>query len=66
MRELEPKRMSRRPLTFKQTDLVRALKAATSAGLKVGRFEIDKNGNIVVIAGDGQQSNSKNEWDAVK
>jgi hypothetical protein len=43
--------MSKGPQLFKQRDLVRALKAAQAAGVVVGRFEIDKEGKIVVIAG---------------
>jgi len=43
--------MSRGPLRFKQTDLVRAIKSAIKAGLHVVGFEISpKTGNIVVHA----------------
>jgi hypothetical protein len=40
--------MTRGPLSFKETDLVRAIKSAAKAGLKVAGFEITKAGNIVV------------------
>jgi hypothetical protein len=43
------KEVTRGPLTFKESDLVRAIKAAIKAGLKVAGFEISpKTGNIVV------------------
>jgi hypothetical protein len=43
--------MTRGPLTFKETDLVRAIKSAVKAGLHVVGFEITKAGSIVVHAG---------------
>lgn len=38
-----------RPAPFRQADLSRALKAAASAGLDVGRVEIDPSGKIVIV-----------------
>jgi hypothetical protein len=43
--------VTRGPLTFKETDLVRAIKSAVKAGLHVVGFEITKSGSIVVHAG---------------
>jgi hypothetical protein len=43
--------MARSPLTFRQRDLVRALKGAKAAGPEVTKVEIDKDGKIVVIIG---------------
>ena len=43
--------MARGPLTFRQSDLVRALKGAKAAGLDISKVEIDKDGKIVVIIG---------------
>jgi hypothetical protein len=43
--------MSRAAHEFKQTNVVKALKAARTAGLDVHRFEIDRAGKIVVITG---------------
>jgi hypothetical protein len=41
--------MSRGPLSFKETDLMRAIKIALKAGLQVVGFEISpKTGNITV------------------
>ena len=38
-------------MTFKQTDVARAVKAVIKAGCEVARVEVDKNGRIIVIAG---------------
>ena len=43
--------MARGPLTFRQRELVRALKGVRAAGLEVSKVEIDKEGKIVVIIG---------------
>lgn len=43
--------MARGPLTFRQRDLVRAIKGAKAAGLDISRVEVDKDGRIVVIIG---------------
>jgi hypothetical protein len=59
--------MSRGSLTFKQTDITRAVKAMTAAGLEVARVEVDKEGKIVIIAGKPEPQITKigegNEWD---
>lgn len=41
--------MSRGPLTFKGTDVTRAIRATMAAGIAVARVEIDKDGKIVII-----------------
>jgi hypothetical protein len=51
--------MTRGPVTFKERDLMRAIKTAIKAGLHVAGFEISKEGTIRVHAGkpddeDGQ------------
>jgi len=51
--------MSRSPLVFKQTDLTRAIKAVTEAGLQVGSIEITKEGRIVIHTKDGEEPNPK-------
>jgi hypothetical protein len=43
--------MARTASTFKQSDVAKALKAAKLAGIKIARFEIDRDGKIVVQAG---------------
>ena len=62
--------MSRGQQTFKQRDVTKALKAAVKAGMAIERFEIDKNGKIIIVtakAGDAVDGNypEKNEWDGV-
>jgi len=53
--------MTRRPSAFRQTDLTRAVKAVTAAGVGIARVEIDKAGKIIIITGEttdqpGQQA----------
>jgi hypothetical protein len=43
--------MARGPLTFKQLDVTRALKAARAAGENVHKVEIDRDGKIVLTIG---------------
>jgi hypothetical protein len=56
--------MSRRPCTFKQRDVTKAVKAIVAAGVQVERVEIDQGGKIVVVTGGSSESIGKNEWDA--
>jgi hypothetical protein len=61
--------MARGSLTFRQQDLVRALKGAKAAGIEVARVEIDKSGKIIVVAGrpvetHSQTADGANPWDA--
>lgn len=57
--------MSRRPSTFRQSDLTRALKGLKAAGEQVARVEIDSAGRIVIITGrDGPDVRQANELDA--
>jgi hypothetical protein len=56
--------MTRGPLSFKETDLIRAIKSALKAGLKVAGFEINpKSGNIVIHAGEATETDATNPWD---
>jgi hypothetical protein len=50
--------------TFKQTDLLRAIKTIQKARLPIARAEIDRDGKIVVVVGEGSatQENTVNEW----
>ena len=59
--------MARGRLGFKQTDLTRALRAASAAGQPVQRFEIDREGNIVVFVGKPERRDDAegNEWDKI-
>jgi hypothetical protein len=55
--------MTRGPLSFKETDLMRAIKCALKAGLQVAGYET-KAGNIVVHVGKTTEQTAQNEWDA--
>jgi hypothetical protein len=61
--------MARGTLTFKQSDLTRALKGARAAGLEVARVRISKDGAIEMDAGkplSGEvEQNSQNLWDKI-
>jgi hypothetical protein len=46
--------MSRGLQVFRQTDITKAIRAAQNAGLDVHRFEIDRAGKIVVLAGKAE------------
>jgi hypothetical protein len=48
---LQGSRMARAPCTFRQTDVTRAVKAVTAAGVNIARVEIDKSGKIVIVTG---------------
>jgi hypothetical protein len=60
--------MARRPCTFRQQDVTRALKAAVAAGMVVAQIEIDKDGKIVIVAGKPVGETLKGEgteWDSL-
>ena len=44
--------MTRRPSAFRQSDLTRAVKSVTAAGVGIARVEIDKAGKIIIITGE--------------
>jgi hypothetical protein len=52
--------MSKGPSTFRQTDVKRAILAAESAGKKVGRVEIDKQGKIILFPDNGEANTDDN------
>jgi hypothetical protein len=60
--------MSKRPSTFKKTDIRRGVEALKSAGLKVVRVVIEGGKLTLVTAqGDTGETTTSNEWDgAVK
>jgi hypothetical protein len=57
------KLMSKGLQIFKQTDLLRAIRTFQKAGLSIARAEIDRDGKIIVVAGEGTQAGAGNEWD---
>jgi hypothetical protein len=48
--------MSRGRQNFRQSDVVRAIKATRAAGESIARVEIDRHGKIVVIVGNAETS----------
>jgi hypothetical protein len=50
---------------FKQSDLTRAYKALSGAGMRVGRVEIDPNGKIVILSDAVAPAGKANSWDDV-
>jgi hypothetical protein len=62
--------MSRAPSTFRQTDVLRALKAVRAAGYSAAKVMIGRDGRIEIItAEEGETSSAtpgdQNEWDEV-
>jgi hypothetical protein len=59
--------MARGQLSFKQTDVQRAFRAASKAGQPAQRFEINREGKIVVFVGKPEEREEMggNEWDQV-
>jgi hypothetical protein len=59
--------MSRRPSTFRQRDLTRAVKAVIASGLRVAGVKVSAQGDIEVVTGDERMQDSPtqggNEWD---
>lgn len=57
---------NRRPATFKQADMARAIRAAKAAGVPVRGIEVDRDGKIVVLVGEPQGPAAPiNPWDEV-
>jgi hypothetical protein len=46
-----------RDQTFRKTDVVRALRAAQTAGIPSPRIEIDRHGTIAIIPGAPPEAN---------
>lgn len=56
-------RPPRPPSTFRQRDVVAAIRAVEAAGHKVERVEIGKDGKISIITAQGQSERGINQWD---
>ena len=52
--------MTRRPCTFKQQDITRAVRAVVAAGQQVKRVEIDRDGRIVISTDDAAKEQDRN------
>jgi hypothetical protein len=61
--------MTRRPASFRQRDLTRAVKAVIAAGLHVAGVKVSAQGDIEVVTGDERVHHSPpqggNEWDGI-
>jgi hypothetical protein len=61
--------MSHGPQVFRKRDVTRAVRAVKDAGEKVVRVEVDKDGRIIVIVGEAEQTAARNEganeWDRI-
>ena len=58
--------MARGPLTFRQNNVTRMVKAVVAAGVEVLRVEVDKDGKIIVVTsetGKTAPAIGVNEWD---
>jgi hypothetical protein len=58
--------MPRRPTRFLQSDVRRAIQGAMDAGLSVARVEIDQDGKIVIVSGEGRPKETTTPFDAWK
>jgi hypothetical protein len=57
--------MSKGMLTFKETDLRRAIRAFQKAGLSIARAEIDQDGKIVVVTGNSSEQTQSERSDEI-
>ena len=55
--------MANRRAPVTQAEITRCLRAARDAGIPVARFEISRDGKVIVIAGDPEQRSEPNPWD---
>jgi hypothetical protein len=56
----------RRSAHFLKSDVRRAIQAATDAGLAVARVEIDPDGRIVIVSGEGMPKETTTPLEAWK
>ena len=59
--------MTRRPASFRQRNLTRAVKAVIAAGLHVAGVKVSAQGDIEVVTGEEKTqvppAQGENEWD---
>jgi hypothetical protein len=56
--------VARRPCTFRERDVTRAIRAVEAAGQKIRKIEVDRDGNLVIVIAQDDNDTEKNEWDA--
>ena len=60
--------MTRRPCSFREADVRRAIRAVEATGRKVRKVEVDKDGKVSIEIAQGDNDaavdSGKNEWDA--
>jgi hypothetical protein len=54
--------MSRRPSPFTEADVKRVIRAAESAGLRIGEVSVDREGRIVIRVREDGKVDGKREW----
>lgn len=52
-----------RKAAITQKEIGRALKAARDVGLPVARFEVDRNGKVIVYTTEAASEAAANDWD---
>jgi hypothetical protein len=58
--------MSRRPATFRESDVRRAVHAVEATGREIAAVEISADGKIRIVVGKpGEQVSTINPWDEV-
>lgn len=55
--------MARTPCTFRQADVTRVLRATLAAGVEVARIEIASDGKIVLVTGQPETPDPKDDLD---
>ena len=55
----------RRPITFRQADVVRLLRSYEAAGVTQPTVRITKEGDLIAIPSNGPKDNPDNPWDEV-
>jgi hypothetical protein len=61
--------MGKAACTFKEVDVMRAVKAARKAGLEIAGVKVSRDGDIVILAGKLREASKAeaetNEWDDI-
>lgn len=55
--------MPARPALVSQTEITRCLKAAQAAGIAVARYEVTRDGKVIVYSTADRSGEVANDWD---